>query len=273
MDLAKLGVRSTLCGKVGDDVFGRFVAETLVSPRRRRAGLEGRSPARDQPDPDRQRPGPGPPLHPLLRRQQGPHGRRPRRPAALDPPPRVLYVGGYLVLPGLDADALADRFAEAAPAGHHHDPRRGRPPGPGDYLRHSQGRPARDRRLPAQHRRGRPDPRRARPGPPGHAFRDLGARRVVITRGEHGSIAVSDTFSARLGTYPIPFVDGSGGGDAFDAGYIAGLLDGRDELGCLKLASAIGASCVRAVGTTAGIFTRAEADAFLASHELAVEAF
>ena len=28
--LAKLGVRATLCQKVGDDVFGRFVKETLV---------------------------------------------------------------------------------------------------------------------------------------------------------------------------------------------------------------------------------------------------
>jgi sugar/nucleoside kinase (ribokinase family) len=29
VDLAKLGVRAALCGRVGDDVFGRFVAETL----------------------------------------------------------------------------------------------------------------------------------------------------------------------------------------------------------------------------------------------------
>ena len=29
MDLARLGVRSRICGRVGNDVFGRFVAETL----------------------------------------------------------------------------------------------------------------------------------------------------------------------------------------------------------------------------------------------------
>ena len=29
--LAKLGVRATICGKVGDDAFGRFVADTLVA--------------------------------------------------------------------------------------------------------------------------------------------------------------------------------------------------------------------------------------------------
>jgi sugar/nucleoside kinase (ribokinase family) len=70
----------------------------------------------------------------------------------------------------------------------------------------------------------------------------------------------------------MTFVDGTGGGDAFVAGYIAGLVDGLSEINCLKLASAVGASCVRAVGASAGVFTRAEADAFIARHELAVEA-
>jgi sugar/nucleoside kinase (ribokinase family) len=84
-------------------------------------------------------------------------------------------------------------------------------------------------------------------------------------------VAVSDRLKVSLGAYEVPFVDGTGGGDAFDAGYIAGLLDGLDELACLKLASAVGASCVRAVGTTAGVFTRGEADAFVASKPIKVE--
>jgi sugar/nucleoside kinase (ribokinase family) len=103
------------------------------------------------------------------------------------------------------------------------------------------------------------------------AFHEMGARRVVITRGEHGLVSVSDSLKVKVGTYPISFVDGSGGGDAFNAGYIVGLLEGRSELDCLKLASAVGASCVRAVGTTAGVFTRAEAEEFIARHQLSVE--
>ena len=103
------------------------------------------------------------------------------------------------------------------------------------------------------------------------AFHEMGARRVVITRGEHGVVSVSNELRVKLGAYPISFVDGSGGGDAFNAGYIVGLLEGRSELDCLKLASAVGASCVRAVGTTAGVFTRAEAEEFVDSHSLAVE--
>jgi sugar/nucleoside kinase (ribokinase family) len=74
----------------------------------------------------------------------------------------------------------------------------------------------------------------------------------------------------RAGTYPVSFVDASGGGDAFDAGYICGLLQGLDEEGCLKIASALGASCVRAIGTTPGVFTRPECEAFLRQHTLAI---
>ena len=104
-----------------------------------------------------------------------------------------------------------------------------------------------------------------------HLFHDMGARHVVITRGEHGVVSISDDLRVKLGTYPVSFVDGSGGGDAFNAGYIVGLLEGRSELECLKLASAVGASCVRSVGTTAGVFNRAEAEDFMRRHDLLVE--
>src|SRR5262249_15015930 len=146
-------------------------------------------------------------------------------------------------------------------------------PGPGDYLRELRPvLPEADVFLPNTDEAalilGETDPVRQ-----ALAFRDLGAKRVVITQGEQGAVAVSDTLKARLGVLPVPFVDGSGGGDAFDAGYIAGLLDGLDEIGCLILASALGASCVRAVGTTAGVFTRAEVEEFLTKNLLKIEEF
>ncbi|MFM7113601.1 MAG: hypothetical protein ACKO26_20895 [Planctomycetota bacterium] len=43
-----------------------------------------------------------------------------------------------------------------------------------------------------------------------------------------------------------------------------------DEPEALRVASAVGASCVRALGTTAGVFTRVELDAFVAAHHLPV---
>src|SRR5262249_40578837 len=102
-------------------------------------------------------------------------------------------------------------------------------------------------------------------------FHDLGARRVVITCGERGVVSISDSMQVKLAAYSVPYVDGSGGGDAFNAGYIVGLLEDQPELDCLKLASAVAASCGRALGTAAGVFAGAEAEEFVGGHELAIE--
>ena len=69
----------------------------------------------------------------------------------------------------------------------------------------------------------------------------------------------------------VALPDGSGGGDAFAAGYIRGLLENREPEECLRLASALGASCVRAVGTTTGVFTKEECAAFLRQNTLRIE--
>jgi sugar/nucleoside kinase (ribokinase family) len=268
MDLARLGVRSAICGKVGHDAFGRFVAETLAA--------QGVDVGALTLDPQRAT------SQTLIVNVKGQDRRFIHSFGAnrglvaadldpvLDPPPKILYVGGYLVLPGLDPHALAERFARA----------RARGvltvldvacPGPADYLPLlAPVLPHTDVFLPnadeAELILGERDPvRQAR------AFHELGARRVVVTMGHDGSVSISDRHRMRLGIYPVTYVDGTGSGDAFDAGYIAGLLDGLDEVACLKLASAVGASCVRAVGTTAGVFTRPEADAFIARHPLEVQ--
>jgi sugar/nucleoside kinase (ribokinase family) len=266
--LSRLGVRAAVCARVGDDIFGRFATETLVHN-----GVDVRALKVDVQRATSQT---------LIVNVRGEDRRfihaiganlgflTADLDAVLDPPPRVLYIGYFLILPGLDAEGLAARFSAA----------RARGtwtvldvaiPGPGDYLDPLRVvLPHTDVFLPNTDEAalilGETDPTRQ-----AQAFRELGARRVVVTQGDRGALAVSDALRVRLGTYPVPFVDGSGGGDAFVAGYIAGLLDDLNELDCLKLASAVGASCVRAVGTTAGVFTRPEADALIAQHELPME--
>ena len=267
--LAKLGVTAAVCGKVGNDVFGKFVTETLMG-----YGVDCSAVAVDPDLPTSQT---------LIVNVKGEDRRFIHSYGAngavraedldriLDDPPRVLYVGGYLIMPALEAHALTKQFARARKAGTITllDVAC---PGGTDYLRLVEPVLAEtDVFLPNSHEAelilgGETDPVKQ-----AQAFRDMGAKRVVITRGDEGAVALSDTLRVKLGTYPVPFVDGSGGGDAFDAGYIVGLLDGLSELDCLKFASAIGASCVRAVGTTPGVFTRPEADAFLREHDLKVE--
>ncbi|MFW5693399.1 MAG: carbohydrate kinase family protein, partial [Thermoguttaceae bacterium] len=104
-------------------------------------------------------------------------------------------------------------------------------------------------------------------------FREAGTKTVVVTQGERGSLLLSDTHRLRAGTYPAEYLGGTGSGDAFDAGYCAGLLRGEDPAGCLRWGSALGASCVRALGATESVFTRGEAEAFLREHELPIEEF
>ena len=70
-------------------------------------------------------------------------------------------------------------------------------------------------------------------------------------------------------TGPIDVVDTVGAGDCFDAGMVAGLLQGLHVRGALRLAVATGTLSVRSVGGTDGQPRAAEA-ARLAEH-VAVE--
>ena len=94
---------------------------------------------------------------------------------------------------------------------------------------------------------------------------------VVPPLGGDGAVVVGARERFRAGSYPMTFVDGTGGGDAFDAGYVYGLLHGLSTADCVRVASALGASCVRAVGTTTGVFTRTECEEFLRKHTLPME--
>jgi sugar/nucleoside kinase (ribokinase family) len=268
VDLARLGVTAAICARVGDDAFGRFATETLYGNGVDCAGLVV--------DPTRAT------SQTLILNVRGEDRRfihsvgasagfvAADLDAVLKRPPRVLHIGYFLILPNLDAAELADRFRRAQEAGTVTllDVAT---PGPGQYADQLKVvLPHTDIFVPnsdeAELILGEADPVRQ-----ALRFHEMGARRVVVTRGPQGVVSISDDLRVKLGTYPVPFVDGSGGGDAFNAGYIVGLLEGRAEIECLKLGSALGASCVRAVGTTAGVFTRAQADDYVARHELAIE--
>src|SRR5262245_46425223 len=100
VDLAKLGVRAAVCGKVGDDGFGRFVAETLATH-----GFDASALSIDASRATSQT---------LIINVKGEDRRFIHSfgankgltvgdlEAVLAHPPRVFYLGGYLILPGLD---------------------------------------------------------------------------------------------------------------------------------------------------------------------------
>jgi sugar/nucleoside kinase (ribokinase family) len=268
VDLARLGVPAAVVGRVGGDVFGRVVADLLREQQVDVSALQI-SPRCDT-------------SQTLIvnvagqdRRFIHTFGANAEFRAADIPLDRVarcrvLYLGGYLVMPEVHQDELASVFASARQVG-------AKTvldvvtPGPGDYLSHLERLlPEVDVFLPNNHEAqlitGEAEPLRQ-----AERFRQLGVGTVVITLGGDGAVLVNDKVRLRSGVYPMSFVDGSGGGDAFAAGFIDGLLRGLDAEGCLQMASALGASCVRAVGTTTGVFTRAECEAFLHQHTLRVE--
>jgi len=98
-----------------------------------------------------------------------------------------------------------------------------------------------------------------------------GARTVVITCGARGAVAGRGGEFWQAGVYDMgEAVDPSGCGDAFAAGLVAGIVRGWDLPATLRYASALGASAIRALGTTDGVMDAAEAQAFVAAHRLEV---
>src|SRR5262245_15259819 len=243
VDLRKMEVRSAVVGRVGDDVFGRVVADML-----RESGVDVSSVSA--------RPGSDTSQTLIVnvagqdRRFIHSFGanvdfRAADIPRALFGRAKVLYLGGYLIMPRLDPNELAGVFAAARATGMK-TVLDVVTPGPADYL------PQLDPVLPhVDVFLPNTDEARLIPGEEGpleqaEFFRARGAKTVGITCGGSGSVLVDHGHRLKAGAYPIGYVDGSGGGDAFAAGYMVGLLRGLGTVDCLRVASALGASCVRA---------------------------
>ncbi len=80
-----------------------------------------------------------------------------------------------------------------------------------------------------------------------------GIQIVVIKMGELGSyIRTADT-EIFVPAYQVNVIDTTGAGDAYVAGFLAGTVMGWELKATAELASATGAACVTAIGTTAGI--------------------
>jgi sugar/nucleoside kinase (ribokinase family) len=184
----------------------------------------------------------------------------------------VVYVGGFLVLPSLHQDELAERFRLArasgttilldvvAPAGQELslDDVRALLPLTDYFL------PNEDE---ARALTGERDPYRQ-----AGRFLDSGAGVVVIKMGSRGALVRSSSGAFEMPAPPVRVVEPSGAGDAFAAGLVLGILEGWDLERQVRFASVLGGSACTALGCTAGVFTRREADAFLEEHALAMRA-
>jgi sugar/nucleoside kinase (ribokinase family) len=268
IDLKRLGVSVGVVGCVGQDYFGRFVVDELEA-----AGVDARG-VRTLADAETS--------GTLIINVRGEDRRFIHTPGAnarltVDDIPlervltsRVLYVGGYLLMPALEGEPLASLFRQARAAGVKTvlDIVM---PGPGDHMaKLAPVLPQTDLFMPntdeAALLTGLADPVAQ-----AERFVAAGAGAAVITCGDAGSVLISHQTRLRAAAHRMDYQGGTGAGDAFVAGTIAGLLAGEDLAGALRWGSAAGASCVRSISATDSVFTRTEAEQFPRANPLAVE--
>jgi len=267
VNVAKQGIRVGVAGKVGDDYWGRFIREDLAG-----RGVDTEHVRVSEQEQTSQT---------MILLCQGQDRRfvhtfganRDFRAADVRRETlrgaKVFYLGGYLVLPNLGAQELADLFrycrAEGVrtvldvviPTGFSYS-------GELDPVL-----PFTDVFLPnndeAEMLTGELDPARQ-----ARALLDKGVGTVVVTLGDEGLLYAQGDQMWRAAHFPSPVVDQTGAGDAFCAGFIAGMVQGLDLHGCVRYGSALGASCVRSIGCYQGVFSAEQADRFLAENRLEV---
>jgi len=265
VDLRRLGRSVEVIGKVGPDMFGDFVIRELERHGARAANIR-RSPAL-------------PTSSTVILNVHGQDRRYIHciganadfSPADLDlavlAGSRILYVGGYLAMPGFSPDDLGRLFHAAherslmtvldvvIPAGLEVSLDHVRPVLPHtDYFLPNQDEARRLTGLDA------PEDQAARLATLNPACT------IVITRGARGSLTKHGEAFIATPAFQVDAVDESGAGDAFAAGFITGLLENWPLEYTLSFAAAAGASCTRALGCHNGVFGFDDAIAFTAAH-------
>ncbi len=266
IDLARIGLAAGVVGKIGDDGFGRYIRDTLV-----REGVDVTGLATDPSvgtsaslvivsgDGERSF------LHCL-----GANGEFRLSDVDMDVvrAAPILFIAGTMLMPAFDGAPAAELLREASAMGRTTVL---------DTAWDSQGRwmkvlapclPHLDYFLPSYEEAvqlsGETEPVAI-----ARFFLGKGVRKAVAVKlGKDGClVAGADGFLARIPTYgSAKVVETTGAGDAFCAGFVAGLAKGWDLLECARFANATGTFCVTAAGATTGMRPLAEIQAYMAAH-------
>lgn len=246
--VAKLGLRAAVVGKVGTDAFGDFILRTLEERRVDASGV-----IRDSATPTSasvalvDATGERTFLHATGANATLVSGELREEPFS----GRALHIAGALVLDELDGDPTASLLSEAR--------RRGIMTSV-DTVFDARGRwdrllaalPFCDLVTPglaeAHAITGEEEPTRA-----ARRLRELGARVAAVTSGAEGCYVAGESFEGHVAGFRVESLDGTGAGDAFAAGFLFGLLDGRPLEECARLANAAGALATRAIGAFEGV--------------------
>lgn len=91
----------------------------------------------------------------------------------------------------------------------------------------------------------------------------LGAQEVALKLGAEGSTWSDGHKTVIHGGFPVEVVDTTGAGDSFNAGFLSGWLAGKSPIECLTLGNACGALTTQGAGGCGGLISKYQLDAFI----------
>jgi sugar/nucleoside kinase (ribokinase family) len=266
IDLAKLGLKSTVIGKIGDDNFGKFLLETLNSEKVDVKGLKldknvSTSASMVMISGDGER---------SILHSFGANAKFCFDDINLDvvKKSKILLIAGTFLMPDFDGDGTGKLLKFA---------RENNVLCCMDTAWDSKGQwmikiesslkyldwfmPSYDE---AREMSGQINPEEM-----AQFFHSQGVKNVIIKLGNEGCYLKPEN---RNGYFVPAFnkvqvIDTSGAGDSFCAGFIAGLYNGWEIAECAKFANGVGAHCIMQIGTTAGIRSVDETLKFIRDYE------
>ncbi len=259
--LARLGLPVEVIGKVGTDAFGDFVIQAMTRRGISAGGIKrdanaGTSATMVMVGPDGER---------RFIHYIGANARLSLADIDLQQVGRasILHIAGALVLPGMDGEPTAQLLQQARRAGVTTFM---------DTVWDATGRwmellkpclPHLDYFIPslpeAVALTGQEDPYAA-----ARALLDEGVGTVGIKMDVHGCLVLTQKGEhIRMPAYQVQAIDSTGAGDAFAAGFIAGVWFGWPLVQVARFANALGALCVTGVGASGGVLPLEETREFM----------
>jgi sugar/nucleoside kinase (ribokinase family) len=252
ISLAKLGIDTAIIGKVGEDGFGDFLVQRFE-----KFGIDAGGVARDPETATSatmvlgHRDGERSFLHYLganaTFRLEDVDRERVKR-------SKILHIAGALVMPAMDGEPTAQLLREAKEAG---------VITAFDTVWDATGRwmekvapclPYVDYLLPSYEEARMLAGGREAPAEIAKFLLGAGANVVGLKMGERGAYVRSRAGEeVSIPILPVRAIDALGAGDAFVAGFLAGVAKDWDLERCGRFAAAVGACCVTALGATTGI--------------------
>jgi ribokinase len=94
-----------------------------------------------------------------------------------------------------------------------------------------------------------------------HRLQQRGAKTIIVTMGEHGSLILTSEMEAHVPSVPVDVVDTTGAGDAYNSGLAVALAEGKDIVAAAQFAACAGALACTRLGVMPGLARRDAVDA------------